>query len=145
MQQAHLKSKWSKKIILVTRNIGRNANETIWYVNVDSMHHKHVVANLVYCIPFRVFFRQAVRRSRMKLKARTRKIENRVKWLRTNNKVLEGEIEKHQKDLKFLTDLYLAEAQTKMQTVNTEDLRKILQSDDSDDENDNLESNAKVR
>lgn len=71
----------------------------------------------------------------MKTKQKTQETENRVKWLRTNNKILEEKIEKHQKDLKFLKDLFLAQAQTKAQTVSTIDLKKLLQSDDEDDDN----------
>lgn len=97
----------------------------------------------------RVFFvafshQQAVKRSRVKSKARTQETEDRVKWLRTNNKVMEEKIEKHQKDLKFLKDLFLAQAQTKAQTVTTEDLKKLLQSDDSDDDDGNQGSSTRA-
>lgn len=77
--------------------------------------------------------RQAVKRSRVKSKQRASETRSRVDELKVKNRVLEESIKKHQKDLKFLKDLFLEQARTKSDTLEGLNLKELLK-DDSDDE-----------
>lgn len=134
--------------LVTTKIIAKNANEIIRWVLIYSCFdctslclylcccHAVLYANseiLIADVSIYSFTLQAVKRSRNKSKQKSAETENRVKWLRTNNKILEEKIGKHEKDLKFLKDLFLAQAQTKADTVTPAVLKNILQSDDEDD------------
>lgn len=69
----------------------------------------------------------------MKSKQKTEETQDRVKKLKLNNKVLEEKIDTLTKDLKFLKELFLAQAQSKAEKLTKEDLRKLLADDDDDD------------
>lgn len=56
----------------------------------------------------------------------------RVRDLKVRNEVLEEKIKTLKKDLKFLKDLFLAQAQAKNDLTNV-DLKRILMEDDEDD------------
>lgn len=76
-----------------------------------------------------------MKRSRVKSKQKTEETQSRVDNLRMSNRAMEDSIEKHKKELKFLKDLFLAQAQSKAQSISTQDLKELLKSDDEDEDN----------
>ncbi|KAJ6640702.1 CCAAT/enhancer-binding protein gamma [Pseudolycoriella hygida] len=76
----------------------------------------------------------AVKRSRVKSKERKMQTQTQVKDLKIKNQVLEEKIKNLTKDLKFLKDLFLAQAQTKAEKLTNEQLRQLL-ADDDDEKN----------
>lgn len=56
------------------------------------------------------------------------------------NKVLEQKIETLSKDLKFLKELFLAQAQSKASKLSQEELQKLLKDEDEDDAAENTSS-----
>lgn len=60
--------------------------------------------------------------------------------LKVKNKVLEQKIETLSKDLKFLKELFLAQAQSKASKLTQEELQKLLKDDDEDDTADSRSS-----
>lgn len=48
--------------------------------------------------------------------------------------MLEENIKTYQKDLKFLKDLFLTQAQAKSETMKNVDLKELLKDDDDDDD-----------
>lgn len=79
------------------------------------------------------FYLQAVKRSRVKSKQRSQETLSRVRDLKVKNEVLEEKIKGLKKDLKFLKDLFLAQAQAKSDHLTNVDLKKLLAEDDEDD------------
>lgn len=69
---------------------------------------------------------KAVKRSRVKSKQRTQLTQARVKELKVKNQVMEEKIKNLTKDLKFLKDLFLAQAQTKAEKLSNAELRRLL-------------------
>lgn len=69
---------------------------------------------------------KAVKRSRVKSKQRTQQTQARVKDLKIKNQVMEEKIKNLTKDLKFLKDLFLAQAQTKAEKLTNAELRRLL-------------------
>lgn len=53
--------------------------------------------------------------------------------LKKRNSLLTENIDKKHKELKFLKDLFLAQAKNKAQTLTQGELKELLQSDDEDD------------
>lgn len=53
--------------------------------------------------------------------------------MKVKNKVLEQKIENLSKDLKFLKELFLAQAQSKADKLTKEELQKLLKDEDDDD------------
>ncbi|XP_055531003.1 iodotyrosine deiodinase isoform X1 [Wyeomyia smithii] len=87
---------------------------------------------------------QAVKRSRVKSKQRTEETQQTVNDLRVKNKVLEDKIKHQTKDLKFLKELFLAQAQAKSDKLVGVNLAELLKSSDEEtDEADNKESSRK--
>lgn len=78
---------------------------------------------------------QAVKKSRVKSKQKTVETQDRVKNLKTSNKLLEAKIENHTKTLKFLKELFLAQAQAKPDKMSPEQWQELLK-EDGDDEDD---------
>jgi CCAAT/enhancer binding protein (C/EBP), gamma len=79
---------------------------------------------------------QAVKRSRVKSKMKTEETVGRVNELRVKNEVLEEKIDNLSKELKFLKELFLAQAQAKSDKLSNVDLKALLADMDSDDEAD---------
>lgn len=77
---------------------------------------------------------QAVKKSRVKSKQKTVETQDRVKNLKSSNKLLEAKIENHTKTLKFLKELFLAQAQAKPDKMSPEQWQELLKEDDEDDE-----------
>lgn len=69
---------------------------------------------------------KAVKRSRVKSKQRTQLTQAKVKDLKIKNQVMEEKIKNLTKDLKFLKDLFLAQAQTKAEKLTNAELRRLL-------------------
>lgn len=69
---------------------------------------------------------KAVKRSRVKSKQRTQLTQAKVKDLKVKNQVMEEKIKNLTKDLKFLKDLFLAQAQTKAEKLTNAELRRLL-------------------
>lgn len=67
-----------------------------------------------------------MKRSRVKSKQRTQLTQAKVKELKIKNQVMEEKIKNLTKDLKFLKDLFLAQAQTKAEKLTNAELRKLL-------------------
>lgn len=64
---------------------------------------------------------------------KTQQTQDRVRDLKVKNKVLEEKIETLGKDLKFLKELFLAQAQSKVCKLSNEELQKLLCDDDADE------------
>ena len=77
-----------------------------------------------------------MKRSRTKQKAKTSETRTRVKKLKTQNHLLEEKIKNKSKDLKFLKELFLAQAQAQGEKLAAIDLKALLRSDDEEDESD---------
>jgi len=77
---------------------------------------------------------EAVKRSRVKSKQKTTETLSRVNDLRVKNEVLEDKIKNLNKELKFLKELFLAQATAKADKLNQLDLKKLLAEDDSESE-----------
>lgn len=75
-----------------------------------------------------------MKRSRVKSKQRTQETMTRVRDLKVRNEVLEEKIKTLKKDLKFLKDLFLAQAQAKSEHLANVDLKKLLMNDEDDDD-----------
>lgn len=69
---------------------------------------------------------KAVKRSRVKSKQKTQLTQAKVKELKIKNQVMEEKIKNLTKDLKFLKDLFLAQAQTKADKLTNAELRRLL-------------------
>lgn len=67
-----------------------------------------------------------MKRSRVKSKQRTLQTQDKVKDLKVKNQVMEEKIKNLTKDLKFLKDLFLAQAQTKAEKLTNAELRRLL-------------------
>lgn len=67
-----------------------------------------------------------MKRSRVKSKQRTQLTQAKVKELKLQNHVMEEKIKNLTKDLKFLKDLFLAQAQTKADKLTNAELRRLL-------------------
>lgn len=72
---------------------------------------------------------QAVKRSRVKSKQRTEETNARVQELKVKNEVLEDNIETAQKELRFLKELFLSQAQAKSEKLVGIDLKRLLADD----------------
>lgn len=72
---------------------------------------------------------QAVKRSRVKSKQRTEETNARVNELKVKNGVLEDNIETAQKELRFLKELFLSQAQAKSEKLVGIDLKRLLADD----------------
>uniref|UniRef100_U5ENY8 Putative ovary c/ebpg transcription factor n=1 Tax=Corethrella appendiculata TaxID=1370023 RepID=U5ENY8_9DIPT len=83
---------------------------------------------------------QAVKRSRVKSKQRTQQTQGRVSELRLKNRELEAKIENQKKNLKFLKELFLTQAQAKSDKLSGVDLKQLLK--DSDEEGDDKEAGS---
>lgn len=81
-----------------------------------------------------------MKRSRVKSKQKTHETQERVRDLKVKNKVLEQKIETLSKDLKFLKELFLAQAQSKASKLSQEELQKLLKDEDEDDTAENTSS-----
>ncbi|XP_053665147.1 CCAAT/enhancer-binding protein gamma [Anopheles marshallii] len=86
---------------------------------------------------------QAVKRSRVKSKMKTEETQQRVNDLRLRNQVLEDKIDNQKKELKFLKELFLTQAQAKAEKLVGININELLQDDDSDNDDDNGESSKK--
>lgn len=64
---------------------------------------------------------------------KTQQTQDRVRELKVKNKVLEEKIDTLGKDLKFLKELFLAQAQSKVSKLSNEELQKLLCDDDEDE------------
>lgn len=73
---------------------------------------------------------KAVKRSRFKSKQKTQETQSRVQELKTKNTVLETKIKTLTKDLKFLKNLFLAQAQTKSESLAELNLKELLKESD---------------
>lgn len=100
----------------------------------------HLMSN---CFSFFCLHTKAVKRSRVKSKQRASETRHRVDELKVKNQVLEENIKKHQKDLKFLKDLFLAQAQAKGDHLKGLDLKELLKDDDDDDNSKSKSSTSK--
>lgn len=76
-----------------------------------------------------------MKRSRVKSKQRSQETHKRVDELKIRNEVLEEKIKNKQKNLKFLKELFLEQAQAKTERLKNIDLKKILEDDDDDEAN----------
>ncbi|XP_050096219.1 CCAAT/enhancer-binding protein 2 [Anopheles aquasalis] len=80
---------------------------------------------------------QAVKRSRVKSKMKTEETQQRVNELRVKNQLLEDKIDNQRKELKFLKELFLTQAQAKADKlvgVNLNELLRVSDEEDSADE-----------
>jgi CCAAT/enhancer binding protein (C/EBP), gamma len=71
---------------------------------------------------------------------KTEETVGRVNELRVKNEVMEEKIDNLSKELKFLKELFLAQAQAKSDKLSNIDLKTLLADMDSDDEDDADES-----
>ncbi|XP_055610173.1 CCAAT/enhancer-binding protein homolog 2 [Uranotaenia lowii] len=84
---------------------------------------------------------QAVKRSRVKSKQKTEETVKRVDELRVKNQILEDKIETQTKELKFLKELFLTQAQAKSDKLVGVNLAELLKS--SDEEGDDGEDSIR--
>lgn len=82
---------------------------------------------------------QAVKRSRVKSKQRTQETQEKVNELRIKNKVLEDKISNQEKELKFLKELFVTQAQAKSDKLVGVDIATLLKSSDEDGDSDSEE------
>uniref|UniRef100_A0A2M4AW28 Putative ovary c/ebpg transcription factor n=1 Tax=Anopheles triannulatus TaxID=58253 RepID=A0A2M4AW28_9DIPT len=80
---------------------------------------------------------QAVKRSRVKSKMKTEETQQRVNELRVKNQLLEDKIDNQRKELKFLKELFLTQAQAKADKLVGVNLNELLRC--SDDEGDSAD------
>lgn len=76
---------------------------------------------------------QAVKKSRVKSKQKTVETQARVRNLKSSNKLLEEKIENHTKTLKFLKELFLAQAQAKPDKMTPAEWQDLLKEDEDED------------
>uniref|UniRef100_A0A182P3E7 BZIP domain-containing protein n=1 Tax=Anopheles epiroticus TaxID=199890 RepID=A0A182P3E7_9DIPT len=89
---------------------------------------------------------QAVKRSRVKSKMKTEETQQRVNDLRLKNQLLEDKIDNQKKELKFLKELFITQAQAKADKLDGFNLNELLKDDDGDDEEeDEGQSSSKKR
>lgn len=77
---------------------------------------------------------QAVKKSRVKSKQKTKETQDRVEALKGNIMKLEEKIDNHRKTLKLLKELFLAQAKAKTDTMTSEALQLLLKDDEDDEE-----------
>lgn len=75
---------------------------------------------------------QAVKRSRVKSKQRTEETQEKVNELRVKNQILEDKIKNQTKELKFLKELFLTQAQAKSDKLVGVNLAELLKSSDEE-------------
>lgn len=74
-----------------------------------------------------------MKKSRVKSKQKTQETQTRVKSLKTSNKLLEEKIENHTKTLKFLKELFLAQAQAKPDKMSPAEWEELLKEDEDEE------------
>lgn len=75
-----------------------------------------------------------MKKSRVKSKQKTQETQDRVQVLKGNILKLEEKIDNHRKTLKLLKELFLAQAKSKSDTINSEAIQMLLRDDDDDEE-----------
>lgn len=77
-----------------------------------------------------------MKKSRVKSKQKTVETQDRVRNLKSSNKLLEEKIENHTKTLKFLKELFLAQAQAKPDKMTPAEWQELLKEDDEAEDGD---------